>query len=275
MIVAVGKFETGKLIDDIIKISCGENELHENNKSLGEFRHADGWGIAYMDDAGKWNVYRSTKPIFEDKEIPRFRDISCRALILHTRRATKGRKDIVDNNMPFLASTDSGDYLFTHNGTIEDKFELDQSISAKGDSDSVSWFNYLLSNARCSTQKISTCMFRPQKFSSANFFFVTPDKIVVGERFRQNPEYYTMKLYQDNESLIISSEVLPTLKEKPWKKIENNSFIEIDYKSENRKVSGFHQKDLSQIFFVMSRSLNSKLDESSASSIAVSSERFL
>ena len=94
MIIALGEIKTKELIDDLILIAEGKNEIHEKNPEYGKFKHSDGWGLAYLNENNKWIIYKSIKPIYEDENIHKFKDIKTRALIVHVRKATKGRKTI-------------------------------------------------------------------------------------------------------------------------------------------------------------------------------------
>ncbi len=225
MIVAVGEIEARQLIEDLIVIARGENEINEKNVSLGKFRHADGWGIAYMDMDGRWHVHKSTCPIFEDENISMFNGITAKAIILHARKATKGNRSL-DNTQPIIYTEDDDDYLFTHNGTIQDDFSPSRK-RVSGESDSVMWFNSIIDDIKKEGRMLSF----PTVYSSANFFLVTPEKIIVGEDYKDAPRYHTMKFCHEEGRTIVSSEVLPTMKEKHWRDMPNQSTIELDFTS--------------------------------------------
>ena len=217
MIVAIGKIETGKIIEDLIKIAKGENELHEKNTKIGEFKHHDGWGMAYYTDK-MWHTYKSTKPIYKE-DIDLFKEIRPNAIILHTRRATKGEINI-KNTQPFNYQN----YVFAHNGTIFDEFKVPEKY-IEGNSDSAKWFNSILSHSEKS-HEIQTMDFN--NYTSANFIFAKNNKIIIGQRFKKNPKYSTMKMYKDGDTTIISSEILPGLKDKQWVYFENDTILELD-----------------------------------------------
>jgi len=67
MIFAAGKFDVNWLIDDIKKMASDNNEKHEEN-AHSEFKHSDGWGIAYL-DGNRLKTFRSEKAIYEDSYI--------------------------------------------------------------------------------------------------------------------------------------------------------------------------------------------------------------
>ena len=57
MIVALGKINIGKLLDDIKIVAQGLNELNEKNKKKGMYTHGEGWGIAYIKKT-RWHLYK-------------------------------------------------------------------------------------------------------------------------------------------------------------------------------------------------------------------------
>jgi len=46
-------------------------------------------------------------------------------------------------------------------------------------------------------------------------------------RYHLNPDYYTMKMSCDDQSILISSEILPNMPNRTWRKIANNTLIEL------------------------------------------------
>ncbi len=227
MIIAIGKIEVSNLIKDIIEIASGNNEIHEKNK-FSKFVHAEGWGIAYLDLNDEWHACKSITPIFKDEKIYDFLDIQAKILVLHVRKATRGAKRWINNNQPFILNTEKGKFLFAHNGSIDDELYTKEQYKLHSDSDSSKYFSYILSSADYeSLESIKESIKKLKRFTSANFILVTPNKVIVGERYAKDPDYYTMKLYRDNEKTIVSSEILPTLKDKEWKPLDNMSLIEI------------------------------------------------
>ena len=226
MIVGIGKIETEKILNDMVKISKGRNELHELNPKSGEFTHEDGWGIAYLDSENNWQIYKSVEPIHKDrKKIDELKNIRPRAIVVHVRRATLGSVNI-ENTQPFVIDTDKGKYIFSHNGTIYD--DLEEQKTLKGDSDSVKFFEKLL-NEIDEKPNIGESIKSLQNFTSSNFFLVTPTKIVIGENFKKDPMYYTLKVFKSEHSIMVSSEELPNYSEAPWVPLTNQSVLEIEY----------------------------------------------
>lgn len=223
MIVAIGEIQTKELIDDLVIIAKGNNEIHEKNPVYGKLIHGDGWGIAYLKD-GKWETYKSLSPIYEDDEkIHELENLKTKAIILHVRKATKGEKNLA-NTQPFSYHNQTGDFLFAHNGTIYDELLVENNF-VDGTSDSVMWFNKMLNCFQKDTLLKSMSI---KNYTSANFIFVSPGKIIVGQNYNENPIYSTMKIFKEDNSVIISSEILPTLKQKNWKNLDNHTYIEIN-----------------------------------------------
>jgi len=142
MIFAAGDFELSQLIDNLILMAKGENELHENNPELGTYQHAHGWGIAYLDQ-GEWIVKKSEKAVFEDSEINELRTVKTNLAVLHVRRATNGVISY-DNTHPFQFRN----YVFCHNGTLRGKIDYDQWFHVDGKTDSEKLFYSVLTEIK-------------------------------------------------------------------------------------------------------------------------------
>jgi predicted glutamine amidotransferase len=116
--------------------------------TLGDFqkrshRHQAGWGIAWYHDG---HVYRERKPVWIHGDagyMERLREIRPDILILHTRRATRG-KIAIENTHPFVHAN----WSFAHNGTIVNRVTrlLRERIrpDLEGETDSETFFHWLL-----------------------------------------------------------------------------------------------------------------------------------
>ena len=98
MIFAAGNPNVDRLIDDIIQMAADNNEKHEENANV-EVKHADGWGLTYLDD-DRLKTFRSIKPIYDDPQIDQFRGMSTQLIILHARYGTTGEPEF-NNIHPF------------------------------------------------------------------------------------------------------------------------------------------------------------------------------
>ncbi|MBT3721182.1 hypothetical protein HN789_06480 [archaeon] len=222
MIIAVGEVQTRELLRDLIIIAKGNNELHEKNPVYGKLIHGDGWGIAYLKNE-TWHTYKSLKPIYEDEKLLELELIKPKVIILHVRKATVGEK-VIENTQPFSYSDMNGDFVFAHNGTIKDDMVSEKNY-VNGTSDSAKWFNKILN---CFEKNNLQKSFLMENYTSANFILVTPKKIIVGQNYCENPKYCTMKLLKENNSVVVSSEILPTFKQKEWKELDNKTIVEIN-----------------------------------------------
>jgi len=78
--------------------------------------NADGWGAAWVDDAGRPAVYRQVLPIWADVNLePLARSLRSPLWLANVRSATAGLGTDYANTQPFV---DDG-LLFTHNGFID------------------------------------------------------------------------------------------------------------------------------------------------------------
>lgn len=88
--------------------------MAEASRSPDGDRQGDGWGIAWLDEAGMWRRHRSLAPIWEESladRCPR----STRALAAHARSASfAGDRGEIEHNQPFLL----GAHAFVFNGLL-------------------------------------------------------------------------------------------------------------------------------------------------------------
>jgi|SaaInlStandDraft_5_1057022.scaffolds.fasta_scaffold54691_2 predicted glutamine amidotransferase len=222
MLIAVGEFNLSNILDDLSFISQGKNELNEKNTKFGEFTHGEGWGIAYFKKT-RWHLYKSDLAIYTDPMRDELKNIKCKAVVIHARRRTIGDKSI-ENIQPLKFSNKSQDYIFAHNGTIFDDITQYHKY-IKGNSDSVKMFNNII-HAYSHNNNNET--FRVKKYTAVNFILVTKKHVQVAQKYKMNPKYSTMKSLKTNNLLIISSEILPSLKSQKWTKLKNNSMLEFD-----------------------------------------------
>ncbi len=224
MIFAKGKFDVSVLIDDMITMALDKNERHEENANR-QFQHSHGWGLCYM-RRDQLVVYKSIKPIFEDPKIDEFRDLKTDLFILHTRRASSG--EVLMNNVhPFCAIHGDYKYYFFHNGTIFDDLSYPESFTPTGTTDSEKYFYYLLggTNHALNETSLRRQMVKLKKFTGANFILTNGQKTFIANWHAVNPLYYTMKIFTEDSTTIIASEILPHFKRKNWKYLKNHEIL--------------------------------------------------
>lgn len=226
MILAVGKFNTDWLIQDFLLMTSDQNEKHEKNIDK-EFKHGDGWGIAYLEKR-ELKIFRSTSAVYEDDQINQFRDLKTNFLILHARKASKG-KVVLENVHPFQYHLNGRQFLFFHNGTIRDELTFEDRFRPKGTTDSERLFYYLLTNShgQLTSALLESKLKKLKDFTAANFILTDTDKTYAGNWYSENPNYYTLKVLQQPELILVASEVLPHYKKANWKKLENHDIVSV------------------------------------------------
>lgn len=226
MLVAIGNINTDWLIQDFILMAADQNEKHEKNQDQ-EFKHGDGWGIAYLEN-GELKVFRSPKAVYDDDQINQFKNLQSDLVILHARKASRGNVAI-RNVHPFECQLNGRRYLFFHNGTIHDELPFENTFKPISATDSEQLFYYLLSN---SNGQLSTSFFKSKlekltDFTAANFILTNGKMTYAGNWHSENPNYYTMKVLQKPGLVIVASEALPNYETKEWMKLRNQDIASV------------------------------------------------
>jgi predicted glutamine amidotransferase len=226
MLVAVGNFNIDYLIQDFILMAADQNEKHEKNIDQ-EFKHGDGWGIAYLDQ-GELKTFRSTKAAFEDDQIDQFKNLQSELVILHARKASKGNIDI-HNVHPFECQLNGSRYLFFHNGTIHDELVYDSAFTPVGATDSEKLFYYLLtnSNGQLTSAFLKSKLEKFKDYTAANFILTDGKITYSGNWYSENPNYYSLKVLQKQGLIVLASEELPHYKTDDWKTLENQDIVSV------------------------------------------------
>lgn len=122
--------------------------LKEAPRSLATLshQHQDGWGIAIYSDGADWAIHKGVDRAGDD---PRFHSVAIgsrgRTLVAHIRKKTVGPTSL-ENTHPFAR----GQWIFAHNGTLNDLTYLRSGISPEraaeivGQTDSELLFAFLL-----------------------------------------------------------------------------------------------------------------------------------
>ena len=207
-------------------------DVHEHNENK-IFNHFDGYGYSYLFN-NHYEVRRFNETICERSPIHEWEKIESPILFAHARRASPNMAVKLSNNHPFYWYN-GDEYIFGHNGTInsqisnfdENKFYL------RGTTDSEKYFYSLLTSLRENDWKMSKTLYESVienwDYTGANFILASREKVWIGSYSKKNPLYYTMKLYDLEDSLIVSSSKLETLG-KPTKLLTDGTLIEIDIK---------------------------------------------
>jgi len=230
MLLAIGEFNISKIIDSFLLMANDQNETHERHLIFekGTFKHKDGWGAAYLDETGNWRMIRSILPIFEDKRIIELKDIKTNLLILHARKASQG-KIAVDNCHPFKFK----EWVFCHNGGINETIKFNDDYKPKGDTDSERLFYSLLTDINKNPQIDKTVRTNIAKYKEnpeANIVLANKNYSYVYLNKNDKINYYQMKFLKEKNQLIISSEVLLGIGIN-WKKLKQEDFVTVDNKT--------------------------------------------
>ncbi len=226
MLIALGNFRTDWLIDDFILMAADRNEKHENNANE-QFLHGDGWGIVY-EQSGEFRLSRAITPCYEDVRFNHYRSIQSSFFMMHARKGSKGIVNI-RNVHPFREK----DYIFCHNGAVNDELSLDDRFVPSGETDSERFFYYLLSqmpDGRIQDQLIRPVYAKMTDYTGMNTMITDGLSTYVVNWYSKNPDYYNMKLFMNDEALIVSSEVLPHFKGN-WQKLVNRDILKINNSS--------------------------------------------
>jgi glutamine amidotransferase len=172
-----------------------------------------GWGCAYRDTAGDWNIYKHINPIWED-DLSQFPPTTL--LIAHARSAFKDRDIVIENNMPFF----DGTYVYTFNGELRGV-----RIREKGRIGAEKLFNYIKRLDRGDTlaaleKAIRILEKRTRDMRAVNVVMAKGDTICLCSRFTRDSDYFTMH-YREGTELVICSDPYPS--EEGWKTITNGT----------------------------------------------------
>ena len=172
-----------------------------------------GWGCAWLDQAGLWQIYRNIRPVWEDdfSGIP-----STTLLVAHARSAFEDKDIVVENNMPFS----DGKAVFIFNGELRGvKIKEEGRIGAE------KIFNFIRrfdSGDPLAALKKATGIIRNRTkyIRGMNIIMVKDRTIYLSTFFQGDPEYFTMHC-KENRELILCSEPFPS--EQGWMDIANDS----------------------------------------------------
>lgn len=240
MLIAFGHIDMNSIIDGMILMSKDEITTHEFNKGKGNYKHKEGWGIAYLQN-NVWKIEKSTKAFFEDPNIDKLRRIKSDMVILHVRKKTNGILSY-ENTHPFLTSTsDNKQILFFHNGTIKDYIKFNEKFKVVGDTDSERLLYSILTDLKQNNEKSEEIIIKEhlkkyKQCSGTNIILASRTKSIVAIKYNQHPKYYSMRFGTNKDMKIISSEILPNIKDTNWVTLKNNQVITINNFKKNYKI---------------------------------------
>lgn len=227
MIIAAGEFDISLLLDGFIKMAEGKNEKHERNQNT-LYNHPDGWGIAYL--AGvRFRIYKKEMPVWEDAAFGNFRNIKTNMMILHARRSSVSKR-AYENTQPFYRKFPQNEYVFCHNGTVSQSLNFSPEFYPIGETDSeILFFNLLSSLAKDGSAGLLQNLFLLENYSAANIILADKNSAYIAVLYKEDKQYYTMKIYSADNCLIISSEILPGFDNEEWVPLTNKSIVELNF----------------------------------------------
>ncbi len=154
--------------------------------------HPDGWGYFALSSSGLVSYVKTSRPIFESEISSVFK---AKLLIAHARKASKSTLKGNDQAHPLMLMKNEDVYVLAHNGFIEapsgelgmDSEYILRIFSKHGP---IEGANRLLS----------------ESYKSLNFLLFHNDTLYAFRACRENCDYYTLFLKEENGVAIISSE---------------------------------------------------------------------
>lgn len=181
----------------------------------------DGWGVSWLDDKNNWETFKSINPIWKDRE--EFEKIPESTLFMSHARS----KSFVDNelitkhNQPFVDQ----DLSYVFNGVMHGV-----ALRAEGEIGSQKVFNIIKKYAKTRSLEKSLEKARNQinigtkQLVASNI--ITCDKknaYILCNHWGKTLDYHTIRYFQDDNELIISSEKLDCKTD--WHKMENKEIL--------------------------------------------------
>lgn len=225
MLIAVGKFPVDQLLDGFKLMALNENEKHEKNRDNPNYIHDDGWGIVLGKSGNLIEIYKRAVPCWKDPKFMKYYDANVDFILVHARRASNKK---LGRNLTLTHPFEREGWCFCHNGTVSE-------LEVKGESDSERFFALLMANMKQQENvkdAIETTVKNLKKYTALNFILVNARAnnalAYILVKYQKNPNYYTMKFFENKDHIIVSSEVLPNFKGE-WKRIKNATLLEIPF----------------------------------------------
>ena len=186
-------------------------------------RQADGWGVAWLNEQGGWNVRKSPNPIWTETRlfsgIPR-----CQVLAAHVRSASfPGQKGVVEFNQPFLA----GRQAFVFNGLLQG---VSFPFPVEGRIGSQKIWSLLQRSingggpAAGIAALVTELETHAREIQALNLGLIDGRRLFVYCRQAEAGFYYELKIHRSPSLTMVCSEALAGL---PWKSVPLNVVLEI------------------------------------------------
>lgn len=176
-----------------------------------------GWGCAWLDD-GRWRIYRSITPIWEERARPRGRS---RLLLAHARSAFRNEGIRVANNMPFF----DGERMFLFNGELRGV-----RIRERGRIGAEKVFNFVKrfdrGDLRAALERGLPLIEQRTRYVRAMNIVVVDAalRVTVVSRFSEDPDYFQMSSATVGGARVLCSEPYPeTSGPVAWEPVANGT----------------------------------------------------
>lgn len=188
-------------------------------------RQGDGWGVSWLDDNGDWQLFRSIKPIWEDRD--KFLTIPESTLFMsHARSKSYSHNELnIEHNQPYL----DGDLSYVFNGEMSGVM-----LKAEGEIGAQKIFNLLKKYSENNGYEAGLKKTRDQlnigtkKLFGSNIILSDKQKAyILCNHWGETPDYHTIRYIQDDNNLIVCSEILdlPNYSVDNWLVVNNKTVI--------------------------------------------------
>lgn len=211
--------------------------------------HSNGWGIAWLNQKGKFKLHKGKEPIWQSDLAQDFIEKTRSKLILV--HARKGPNPSIKNSHPFLGKTPDQDWVFAHNGSLE--ISDSSNHKPEGDTDSELFFcNFLDTVEKLSRSGKPDCepklvkvaveqtLRKTRIITALNCNLASENYLYSLRLYKTQPSYYSLYwLIRANKTSITSEKIGKEVGEKafivtseklsrePWKAILKPCFVAV------------------------------------------------
>lgn len=191
---------------------------------------ADGWGIAWLDDEGRWDAFKSVKPVWEDAD--RFREFrSTRAFLVHA-RSKSFETDLLttDYNQPLIEQG----LAFAFNGEMRGvRLPAPGRFGAEKIFRLVQRFSSMMPPERALAKVRDQLKVASKQLNAANVVLASGNQVQAlclhDDRW---PEYYALRIRETRRELMICSQNLDPKTD--WQSMPNGGTVSYDLPAGDR-----------------------------------------
>ena len=177
-----------------------------------------GWGCAWLDAEGRWQMYHHINPVWEDtRAFPK-----TSLFLAHARSAFRDEGIMVENNMPFS----DGQSVFLFNGELQGvRIKAEGRIGAEKIFNTIKRFDQG-DAAAAVTRGVRVINHRTKRVRAMNFFLANNQKVQVYSQFDSEPDYFQLQQCVLGDERVVCS-VRYDLGDNSWQAIPNHHQFEI------------------------------------------------